>query len=129
MDFLVKPIESLGGWAPWIFVGIFLAASLLTVWRLESVSAGGLEGTVLGTLVTPYMTGLGNLIFAYVLGRKGGLATEVMTNCLVNNVTNMTLVLGVPAIFWSMSLLPAKKEGAKPARAKKKSNAPEINRL
>ena len=31
------------------------------------MSAGGLDGTVLGTLVTPYMTGLGNLYFAYVL--------------------------------------------------------------
>ena len=87
---------------------MFLAASLLTIWRLESMSADGLEGTVLGTLVTPYITGMGNLIFAYVLARKGGPATDVMTNCLVNNVTNMTLVLGVPAIFWSMNIIPAK---------------------
>lgn len=107
---------------------MFLAASLLTIWRLESMSADGLEGTVLGTLVTPYITGLGNLIFAYVLARKGGLATEVMTNCLVNNVTNMTLVLGVPAILWNMNIIPAK--GAKrDGKAKKGAHVHEVNRL
>src|ERR1700744_6178797 len=95
-------------------VGIFLAATLLIIWRLESLSAGGLETTVLGTLVTPYVTGLGNLLFAYLLGRKGGLGREVMTNCLVNNVTNLTLVLGLPAVIWSLDLNPAK-----PAKAKK----------
>ena len=111
-------------------VGMFLAASLLTIWRLESMSAGGLEGTVLGTLVTPYITGMGNLIFAYVLAKKGGAATEVMTNCLVNNVTNMTLVLGVPAVIWNLTLVPGKVEGGKkPARANKPSHTHKINRL
>ena len=95
------------------------------------MSSGGLEGTVLGTLVTPYMTGLGNLVFAYVLGRKGGSATEVMKNCLVNNVTNMTLVLGLPAIFWNMNIFSARKEsGKKSARPKKSAaNTSEVNRL
>ena len=126
----IKWIETTGAWSPLIFVGIFLAASLLTIWRLESMSAGGLEGTVLGTLVTPYMTGMGNLIFAYILGHKGGSATEVMKNCLVNNVTNMTLILGLPAIFWSMNILPARKNpGKKSAKSKKPSNAPAMNRL
>ncbi len=116
-------------------VGIFLAASFLTIWRLESVSAGGLEGTVLGTLVTPYLTGMGNLIFAYVLGRKGGAATEVMTNCLVNNVTNMTLVLGLPAVIWKLNVMPdkpnsAKSNGAKKsAKSKKSSHLHTVNRL
>ncbi len=51
-----------------------------------------------------------------------------MTNCLVNNVTNMTLVLGVPAIFWSMNVLPAKKNGGrKPSR--KGAVTHEVNRL
>jgi cation:H+ antiporter len=111
-------------------LGVFLAASLLTIWRLESMSSGGLEGTVLGTLVTPYMTGLGNLIFAYVLAREGGSATEVMKSCLVNNVTNMTLILGLPAIFWSMNLFSAKKNsGKKAAKAKRGDRSPEVNRL
>lgn len=76
----------------------------------------GIEGTVLGTLVMPYCSGLGNLIFACVLGRSGGDSREVMTNCLVNNVTNMTLLIGLPAIFWGLSLEPKKS-------AKKKNKA------
>src|SRR5580704_15792439 len=99
-------------------VGIFLAASLLTIWSLECMSAGGMEGTVLGTLVTPYLTGMGNLIFAYVLGHSGGSATAVMTNCLVTNVTNMTLVLGLPAIIWNLDLFSGKSKGAKKPHAK-----------
>jgi len=98
------------------------------IWRLESMSASGVEGTVLGTLVMPYCSGMGNLIFAFVLGTKGGSGTEVLTNSLVNNVTNMTLLLGLPAVFWGMNVLPAGK--AKPAKKKKGgAKANEINRL
>ncbi len=86
------------------------------MWRLESISASGMEGTVLGTLVMPYCSGLGNLIFAYVLGRSGGNSREVMTNCLVNNVTNMTLLIGLPAVLWGLSLVP--KKSAKPKKSK-----------
>ncbi len=132
MHFWIQWIEATGSWSPLIFVGVFLAASLLTIWRLESMSSGGLEGTVLGTLVTPYMTGMGNLIFAYVMARTRveGASTELMKSCLVNNVTNMTLVLGAPAIIWSMDIMPARKEPAKKsAKSKKPSRAPEINRL
>src|ERR1700677_1300107 len=123
-------IEHTGVWAPWIFTGIFLFASLLTIWCLERMSAGGMEGTVLGTLITPYITGLGNLIFAFILGRKGGSATDVMTNCLVNNVTNLTLVLGLPAIFWNLNLFAGKKEPAKKsAKPDKRAGTREVNRL
>jgi len=126
----IQSVEAMGAWAPWLMVGIFIAASLLTVWRLESMSSDGLEGTVLGTLVTPYITGLPNLIFAYVLARTGGSATEVLTNCLVNNVTNMTLVLGVPAVIWSMNVLPQKSGGEKKsAKSKNASHTHEVNRL
>lgn len=128
MQSLIKCFESTGVWSPWLFVGMFLAASLLTIWRLESMSADGLEGTVLGTLVTPYLTGLGNLIFAYVLARKGAPATDVMTNCLVNNVTNMTLILGVPAILWNMNIIPAK-TAKRDRKGKKGANVYEVNRL
>lgn len=100
------------------------------IWRLEAMSANGFEGTVLGTLVMPYCSGMGNLIFAFILGRNGGSGADVMTNSLVNNVTNMTLVLGLPAIFWSMHVLPQKKPGGE---RKKKSGAAgkvhELNRL
>ena len=93
-------IEAKGPYAPWLFLALFLAASFLMLWRLEVLSAKGFEGTVLGTLVMPYCTGMGNLIFAFILGRNGGSGADVMTNSLVNNITNMTLVLGLPAIFW-----------------------------
>jgi cation:H+ antiporter len=94
------------------------------------MSDDGMEGTVLGTLVTPYITGFGNLVFAFILGRKGGSATDVMTNCLVNNVTNMTLVLGLPAIFWNLNLFPAKKQPAKKTgKMDKAATTREVNRL
>ena len=99
-------IESAGLATPWFFVGLFLAASFLMIWRLESMAADGMEGTVLGTLIMPYCTGMGNLIFAIVLGMKGGSGAEVLTNCLVNNVTNLTLLVGLPAALWGMAVLP-----------------------
>jgi len=108
----IHQIETTGVWAPWLFLLIFLAASFLMIWRLEAMSADGFEGTVLGTLVMPYCSGMGNLIFAFILGQTGGSGADVMTNSLVNNVTNMTLVLGLPAIFWSMNVLPQKKAAA-----------------
>ncbi len=83
-----------------------------------------MEGTVLGTLVMPYCSGMGNLIFVFVLGTTGGPGREVMVNCLVNNVTNLTLLIGLPALFWGMSFQPGKKRVAK--REAKQQN---INRL
>jgi cation:H+ antiporter len=105
-------MEAQGAGTPWLFLALFLVASFLMIWRLEAMSAGGFEGTVLGTLVMPYCSGMGNLIFAVILGQTGGSGADVMTNSLVNNVTNMTLVLGLPAIFWGMHILPQKKSGA-----------------
>jgi len=106
LNSLVRHIEVAGAWAPLLFVLLFIAASLLMIWRLECMNAGGLEGTVLGTLIMPYCSGIGNLMFAFVVARAGSSGSEVMTNSLVNNVTNMTLLLGLPAIFWRMSLSP-----------------------
>ena len=108
---MVTSIEASGAWAPWLFVGLFLFSSILMIWRLEALNARGLEGTVLGTLVMPYCSGIGNLIFAFVVGRNGGSGAEVLTNCLVNNVTNLTLLIGLPTIIWGMN-------GASPRRGK-----------
>ena len=119
----IHQIEATGHWAPWLFLALFLAASFLMIWRLEAMSAGGFEGTVLGTLVMPYCSGMGNLIFAFILGQTGGNGADVMINSLVNNITNMTLVLGLPAIFWGMHILPQKKAAKKAAVAvKRKKN-------
>src|SRR3974390_319191 len=76
------------------------------LWRLEAMNEGGFEGTVLGTLVMPYCSGLGNLVFAFLMGAKGGSGSGVLTHCLVNNVTNLTLVIGLPTIIWGMDVLP-----------------------
>src|SRR5438552_6896612 len=118
-------MEASGDWAPWLFLILFIAASFLMIWRLEAMNESGLEGTVLGTLVMPYCSGMGNLMFAFVLGTKGGPGEEVLTNSVVNNVTNMTLLIGLPAIFWGMDLLPA----AKAKKKKPNNKAQEINRL
>src|SRR6266705_4459493 len=100
----------------------------MMIWRLEAMNKSGVEGTVLGTLVMPYCSGMGNLIFAFIMARKAGSGSEVVTNSLVNNVTNMTLLLGLPAVFWGMNVLPAGK--TKPAKKKKEgTKANEINRL
>ena len=111
-----------------MFVGIFLAGSFLMIWRLEAMNKSGVEGTVLGTLVMPYCSGMGNLIFAFIMARKAGLGDKVLENALVNNVTNMTVLLGLPAIFWTMNVLPASKASK---GKKKKSDQKEykINRL
>ncbi|MCX6895969.1 MAG: sodium:calcium symporter, partial [Verrucomicrobia bacterium] len=119
----IKAIEGTGVWSPWLFVALFLAASFLMIWRLEAMAGGGLEGTVLGTLVMPYCSGIGNLIFAFVLGRRGGDGSEVMTNCLVNNVTNMTLLIGLPAVIWGMNISAGGGGGGK------KGKTSQLNRL
>ena len=126
-------MEGQGAWAPILFVVLFIASSLLMVWALEAMNTGGLEGTVLGTLITPYCTGLGNLLVAFVVGRSNGSGAEVMTNALVNNITNMTILIGLPAIIWSMSVMPANANGARTKRGKKRQaeiyREHQVNRL
>ncbi len=107
-------IESLGLTDPWTYFGVFLVASLLMLWRLEAMLDHGLEGTALGTLVMPYCSGLGNLLFVFIVMQRRGPAQEVLTNCLVNNVTNLTLLLGLPALMFGLQVT----GGAKPATGK-----------
>ena len=129
MTFLPDFIDSLGLTSPWTYVGLFLAASLLMMWRLEAMLDHGLEGTALGTIVMPYCSGLGNLIFVYLMVAHKGPVREVMTNCLVNNVTNLTLLLGLPALLWGLAVVPGlpaiEGRGAKRGG----DTAPRINRL
>lgn len=121
MHFVTDLLVSLGLDHPGTFAALFLAASLFMIWRLEAMGKHGLEGTALGTLVTPYCSGLGNLIFVYLMLRDGGPGREVMTNCLVNNTTNLTLLLGIPALLWSLDVLPS----GQPAKGgKKKAKGP-----
>jgi len=126
LNSFIHQIESTGAWSPWCFLGIFIAASLLMIWRLEAMSAGGFEGTVLGTLIMPYCSGIGNLIFAFLIAHQRGPGEEVMTNAIVNNVTNLTLLIGLPAIFWQ-----AKQTSATKSKSKKDgaSASPDANRF
>lgn len=124
-------IEAKGIFAPWLFLALFLLASLVMIWRLEALSARGFEGTVLGTLVMPYCSGLGNLIFAFDYGRLHREGGDVMINSLVNNVSNMTLILGLPAIIWGITVIPMAKKTADGGKKKAEAgdSAHAVNRL
>lgn len=93
---------------PLFWLAIFIGASFLMIWRLGALERKGLEGTVIGTVVMPYASGFSNLMFAYVMGKSGGSGILVLENCLVNNVTNLTLLIGLPAVFWSLTIFPEK---------------------
>lgn len=130
MNVLTESIAELGLDHPATFIALFIGASLFMIWRLEAMGKHGLEGTALGALVTPYCSGLGNLIFVYLLLRDGGNGREVMTNCLVNNVTNLTLILGAPALFWSLEIVSSGKsaggKNGKPAKKPRGKNAAKV---
>ncbi|WDP93392.1 MAG: sodium:calcium symporter [Desulfobacter sp.] len=81
---------------------LFLVSSMVMVWRLNAVEQKGFEGTMVGTLIMPYCSGFANLAFAFVMGRSGGAGSLVLENCIVNNVTNLTLILGITALFGGM---------------------------
>ncbi len=132
MNPLTETIDTLGYTSVWTYLGIFLGASLLMIWRLDALLKHGLEGTALGTLVMPYCSGLGNLLFVWIIADHKGPGTEVLTNCLVNNVTNLTLVLGLPALIWGLDLSASGKAGkppAKPAAGAGESADHQLNRL
>jgi cation:H+ antiporter len=119
---LTQWIEQAGLAAPWIFTALFLAGSFLMIWRLEAMAKDGMGGTVLGTLIMPYCTGMANLIFVFVMGRRGGPSTEVLTNCLVNNVTNLTLLIGLPAALWGLTVI------SNPSAKNKREEKPDASR-
>ena len=91
---------------PWFSLLLFLICSILMVYRLNVLERKGLEGTVLGTLVMPYASGFPNLMFAFSLGRQGGSGSVILENCIVNNVTNLTLLIGLPALVWTLNIVP-----------------------
>lgn len=93
-----------GPWLPLVHVALFLGGSLLILWRLEAMTRRGIAGTVLGTLFMPYFSGLGNLIFVAAVYRQNGPPEEVAINSLVNNVTNLCILLAVPALIWGLDL-------------------------
>lgn len=111
---------------PLVLLALFVAGSLLMIWRLHAIEHKGFEGTVLGTLIMPYCSGAANLIFAYVMSRAGGNGRLVIENSLVNNVTNLTLILGLSAIFCSAAIVPKRAAGG---RGKKQADFYRLYRL
>lgn len=109
MQSINESISNLGALAPYACIILFLLASLLVVWRLEVLSGQGVEGTVLGTIFMPFCSGMGNIVFAVVLALNKGDGDDVLVNCLFNNVTNLTLLIGAPVLIWSMASIPRKK--------------------
>ncbi len=105
---------------------MFLAASLVMIWRLHAMETKGFEGTVLGTLIMPYCSGFPNLVFAYVMSSAASNGGLVIENCLVNNATNLTLILGLAAIFGSAAVV---QKGISKKQARLHAEFHRINRL
>jgi len=93
---------------PWQLLSLFIISSFLIIWRLGAMESKGIEGTVLGALVMPYCSGLSNLVFALVLAGSGRNGSLVLENCLVNNVTNLTLIMGLSAVIFRMDIFTGK---------------------
>lgn len=108
-------------WSPWVHLYLFVVASALLVWRIDRLAVAGAEGTLLGTLVMPYCSGLGNLLFVAVVVQSGTAMGEVVVNALVNNATNLTLLLGLPALLWGLWVLPGAGGGKKAKGSAKKA--------
>jgi cation:H+ antiporter len=89
-----------------VLLAIFIAANAAMVWRLHAMESKGFEGTVLGTLIMPYCSGFANLVFAYVMSTSASNGGAVIENSLVNNVTNLTLILGLAAVFGTAAIRP-----------------------
>ncbi len=102
-------IEQLGLTHAWTYTALFLTASFFMIWRLDAMGRAGLEGTALGTVVMPFCSGLGNLFFVWIVYSRNLPAGEIATNAIVNNVTNLTLLTGMPAMLFGLSLLPRAK--------------------
>lgn len=105
---------------------MFVAASFMMIWRLQAMESKGFEGTVLGTLIMPYCSGFANLVFAYVMSSSGSNGGLVIENSLVNNATNLTLILGLAAIFGSSVVV---RNGSSRQQVKKHADFHRINRL
>lgn len=117
--YLAHPLALLAG---------FVVASIVMIWRLQAIEGKGFEGTVVGTLIMPYCSGFANLAFVYVMSHTKGGGKAVVENCLVNNVTNLTLILGLAALFYASSP-PAKVANKKTKRQDGKSQAVDQLRL
>jgi len=92
---LADAVEQLGLTSVWTYLGLFLVASLIMVWRLEALPDHGLGGTALGTLVMPYCPGLGNLIFVALIatGRGPAARSGTAASDTTRELTRLSLLL------------------------------------
>ena len=111
---------------PLFLLTLFAATSFLMIWRLQIMEHKGFEGTILGTLIMPYCSGFANLIFAYVMSSSKSNGGLVIENCLVNNTTNLTLILGLSILFGSSA---STQKGSAKKNSKNNSDFHRINRL
>jgi cation:H+ antiporter len=109
---------------PLFQLAVFALANVVMIWRLHAMESKGFEGTVLGTLIMPYCSGFANLVFAFVMSKSASNGGAVIENALVNNVTNLTLILGMSAVFGAAAVLPKQK-----TQQKKQAEFVRINRL
>lgn len=86
----------------------------------------GFEGTVLGTLIMPYCSGFANLVFAYLMSSSADNGGLVIENCLVNNATNLTLLLGLATLLGSTVIA---QQGNSAKKSAKHAEFARINRL
>jgi len=91
---------------PALLLAGFITASFIMIWRLQAIEGKGFEGTIVGTLIMPYCSGFANLVFVYVMSHTKGGGKAVIENSLVNNVTNLTLILGFCALFYAAAPAP-----------------------
>lgn len=97
--------------SPWTYICGFLGSSLLLLACLNHLDRKGFEGTVIGTMIMPFCSGAPNLVFAAVMVQSKGPGQEVLVNCLVNNITNLSLLIGLPCLLWGLDIIPRKKTG------------------
>ncbi|RZB36059.1 MAG: cation:H+ antiporter [Desulfobacteraceae bacterium Eth-SRB2] len=94
----------------WFLLGGFIGASFTMILFLNHLEKKQFEGTALGTLVMPYFSGAPNLIFTIVMAYRNSPGKEIVVNCLVNNMTNLSVLIGLPCIFWGLEIIPKTKK-------------------
>jgi len=111
---------------PLVLLVLFVTTSFIMIWRLQVMENKGFEGTVLGTLIMPYCSGFANLVFAYVMSSSRSNGGLVIENCIVNNTTNLTLILGLSVLFGPSMFT---QKGNSKKKIKNNSDFHRLNRL
>jgi len=90
---------------PFHYLVIFCLVQYVLINRLNSLENRGFEGTEIGTLVMPYCSGVANIIFVYVVAESSLSGVAIIENCVVNNVTNLTFILGMTTFIYPITIV------------------------